>query len=70
MNSTREMQTANAEQLRQVLAAANILLVDHDPAMAEMVTGVLKRYGANSIERAAGADEALDMLGYTTRPYL
>ena len=69
MSSTREMQTANAEQLKQVLAAGNILLVDHDPVMAEMVTSVLKRYGANSIERAAGSDDALDMLGYTTRPY-
>jgi len=69
MGSPHDMQTASAEQLRQVLSAAQIMLVDHEPAMAELVAGVLKRYGAGAIERAASADEALDMLGYTTRPY-
>ena len=69
MVSSHEMQTASAEQLRQVLSAAHILLVDHEPSMTELVTGVLKRYGARAIEHATSADEALDMLGYTTRPY-
>jgi CheY-like chemotaxis protein len=69
MGSSREMQTASAEQLRQVLAASNIMLVDHESAMADVVASVLKRYGAGAIDRAGSADEALDMLGYTTQPY-
>jgi CheY-like chemotaxis protein len=69
MGSTRDMQTASAEQLRQVLGASNIMLVDHEPAMADVIASVLKRYGASAIERARSADEALDMLGYTTQPY-
>jgi CheY-like chemotaxis protein len=69
MGSSRDMQTASADQLRQVLSAANILLVDHERAMADVIASVLKRYGAGAIERAATADEALDMVGYTTRPY-
>ena len=69
MGSSSDMQTASAEQLRQVLAAANILLVDHEAGVADVIASVLKRYGASAIERAHTADEALDMLGYTTRPY-
>lgn len=69
MGLSSDMQTASAEQLREVLVAANILLVDHEPGIADVVTNVLKRYGASAIERATSADEALDMLGYTTRPY-
>jgi CheY-like chemotaxis protein len=69
MGSSRDMQTASAEQLRQVLGASNIMLVDHDSAMADVIASVLKRYGASAIERAGSADEALDMLGYTTQPY-
>ena len=69
MGLSSDMQTASAEQLRGVLVAANILLADHEPGIADIVTNVLKRYGASAIERATSADEALDMLGYTTRPY-
>ncbi len=69
MGLSSDMQTASAEQLRQVLVAANILLVDHESGIGDVVTNVLKRYGASAIERAGSADDALDMLGYTTRPY-
>ena len=69
MGSPRDMQTATAEELRQVLSAANIMLVDHEPVMADLIAGGLKRYGASAIERAGSADEALDTLGYTSRPY-
>ncbi len=69
MGTSRDMQTASAEQLRKVLSAANILLVDHDDAMADVISSVLKRYGVSAIERAATADDALDMLGYTSEPY-
>jgi CheY-like chemotaxis protein len=69
MRLPSDMQTASAEQLREVLAEANILLVDDESGIADVISNVLKRYGAGTIERAVSADEALDMLGYTTRPY-
>ncbi len=69
MGKSSDMQTASAEQLRQVLGAANILLVDHEGAIVDAIANVLKRYGASAIERARTADEALDMLGYSSRPY-
>ena len=69
MSKSSDMRTASAEQLRQVLGAANILLVDHEAATADVISSVLKRYGASAIERARTADEALDMLGYSSRPY-
>ena len=69
MGKSSDMQTASAEQLRQVLGAANILLVDHEAVTADVISSVLKRYGASALERARTADEALDMLGYSSRPY-
>jgi DNA-binding NarL/FixJ family response regulator len=69
MGSSSDMQTASAEQLKHVLGAAHIMIVDHEPSSAGVIASVLKRYGATTIERAATADEALDMLGYTTRAY-
>lgn len=69
MGIPHDMQTASAEQLRQVFEAANILLVDHEPLVANAIAAVLQRYGASAIDRATTADEALDALGYTSRPY-
>jgi hypothetical protein len=69
MDLARDMQTASAEQLRQVLGSANIMVIDHEVAMADIVMGVLKRYGAGAIDRARTCDEALDILGYTTAPF-
>ena len=69
MGLSSDMQTASADQLREVLVSANILLVDHESGIGDVVSSVLKRYGASAIERAVSADEALDMLGYTTRRY-
>jgi CheY-like chemotaxis protein len=69
MGRQSSMQTASADELRRVLGAASIMLVDHEAVVADMISGLLKRYGAASIDRAATADDALDMLGYTARPY-
>jgi len=69
MASPHDMQTANAEQLRQVLAPANILLVDHQASISSAINATLKRYGVSALDRLATADEALDALGYTSRPY-
>ena len=69
MVSSRNMQTATAQELAHVLGAAHVLIVDHEAAILDLVAGVLKRYGATAIEQARSADDALDMVGYTTRPY-
>ena len=69
MVSSRDMQTATAHELAQVLGAAHVLVIDHEPSVCDLLAGVLKRYGASAIESAASADEALDMLGYSSRPY-
>ena len=52
------------------LKGANVLIVDHNAAMAKLLRSHLEDRGAAAVEIAVDEDEALDVLGNVPRPIL